>query len=53
MVQILDKTFEPFLEQEEIQNIVSQMAKEIAQQIYVQLLNGLDKVSGLYNSSFQ
>jgi len=29
MVQILDKTFEPFLEQEEIQNIVSQMAKEM------------------------
>lgn len=29
MVQILDKTFEPFLGQEEIQNIVSQMAKEM------------------------
>ncbi len=29
MVQILDKTFEPFLEQEDIQNIVSQMAKKM------------------------
>ncbi|MBL6658235.1 MAG: hypoxanthine phosphoribosyltransferase [Flavobacteriales bacterium] len=29
MVQILDKTFEPFLEQEDIQNIVSQVAKEM------------------------
>jgi hypoxanthine phosphoribosyltransferase len=28
-VQILDKTFESFLEQEDIQNIVSQMAKEM------------------------
>lgn len=28
-MQILDKTFEPFLEQEDIQNIVSQVAKEM------------------------